>query len=247
VRVALFCSSFDQRELPYLFLLRAEFSCFHSSSSPLTSRSRSKAQSPGHSLCSTVPAVAREGRYPLHHPMESGLSSRLLTLIAQSHQASDHLTNHAKRNLTRVHWFHNLAPAIRAPAEVLGALGKAAGEKGNEEALFPRRLGQRASPPFLGFKCLVLFGILVFQMALFLAGPVLTRRRRKRASSFPFSPAAFPRAWDFGGGDSVVGVWNFLKVFEGLGILGFCDLEDLDAGFIFGDCGGFGWVSGFCG
>jgi len=32
-------------------------------------------QGSGHSFCSTVPTVSREGRYPLRDPMESGLSS----------------------------------------------------------------------------------------------------------------------------------------------------------------------------
>lgn len=32
-------------------------------------------QCPGHSFCSTVPAVTRGGRYPLQCPTESGLSS----------------------------------------------------------------------------------------------------------------------------------------------------------------------------
>lgn len=42
---------------------------------PEASRSRSPAHSPGHSLCSTVPYVTVEGRYPLRYPLESGLSS----------------------------------------------------------------------------------------------------------------------------------------------------------------------------
>lgn len=46
----------------YLILLRAEFGCFHSGSSWMISRSRSSAQGPGPSLCSTVPTVSREGR-----------------------------------------------------------------------------------------------------------------------------------------------------------------------------------------
>ncbi len=47
--------------LPYLILLRAEFGCFHSSSSLKTSRSRSQDQCPGHSLCSTVPRLTTGG------------------------------------------------------------------------------------------------------------------------------------------------------------------------------------------
>jgi len=43
--------------LPYLILLRAEFGCFHSSSSPQGSRSRLVDPCPGHSLCSTVPLL----------------------------------------------------------------------------------------------------------------------------------------------------------------------------------------------
>jgi len=42
---------------------------------PWPSRSRCQAQCPGHSLCSTVPCITAEGRYPLRYPMESGLSS----------------------------------------------------------------------------------------------------------------------------------------------------------------------------
>lgn len=61
--------------LSYLILLRAEFGCFHSGSSFEISRSRSRAQCPGHSLCSTVPHLTVGGRYPLRCPVESGLSS----------------------------------------------------------------------------------------------------------------------------------------------------------------------------
>jgi len=53
---------------PYLFLLHAEFCCFHSSDSLMSSRSHSKDHSPGPSLCSTVPTVTRGGCYPLHCP-----------------------------------------------------------------------------------------------------------------------------------------------------------------------------------
>lgn len=60
---------------PYLFLLLVEFSCFHSSGSPLTSRSQKMDQCPGHSLCSTGPHLTVEGRYPLRCHTESGLSS----------------------------------------------------------------------------------------------------------------------------------------------------------------------------
>lgn len=60
---------------PYLILLRAEFGCFHSSSSLEGSRSRLPDRCPGHSLCSTVPHLTVEGCYPLRSPAESGLSS----------------------------------------------------------------------------------------------------------------------------------------------------------------------------
>lgn len=60
---------------PYLILLHAEFGCFHSSGSPEISRSRNQDLSPGHSLCSTVPRLTAEGRYPLRCLAESGLSS----------------------------------------------------------------------------------------------------------------------------------------------------------------------------
>ena len=63
--------------LSYSILLRAEFGCFHSGSSPESSRFRFQAQCPGHSLCSTVPHLAVEGRYPLRCLLESGLSSRV--------------------------------------------------------------------------------------------------------------------------------------------------------------------------
>ena len=42
---------------------------------PKSSRSRYLAHSSGHSLCSTVPDITAEGRYPLRRHMESGLSS----------------------------------------------------------------------------------------------------------------------------------------------------------------------------
>ena len=60
---------------PYLILLHVEFSCFHPTSSLMTSRSRSKDQSRGLSLCSTGPHLAVEGNYPLRCPVKSGLSS----------------------------------------------------------------------------------------------------------------------------------------------------------------------------
>lgn len=66
--------------LSYLILLHVEFSCFHSSNSPESSRSHFQDQCSGHSLCSTGPHLAVDGRYPLRRPMESGLSSRHLLL-----------------------------------------------------------------------------------------------------------------------------------------------------------------------
>lgn len=62
--------------LSYLVLLRAEFGCFHSSSSLRVSHFQLKDQCPGHSLCSTVPHLTVEGRYPLRCHLESGLSSQ---------------------------------------------------------------------------------------------------------------------------------------------------------------------------
>lgn len=59
----------------YLILLRAEFGCFHSGSSPEGSRSPLPAQCPGHSLCSTGPRLTTDGNYPLRYHTESGLSS----------------------------------------------------------------------------------------------------------------------------------------------------------------------------
>lgn len=63
---------------PYLILLRAEFGCFHSNNSLKSSRSHFSDHRLGHSLCSTVPHLTVEGRYPLRYPMESGLSSKTI-------------------------------------------------------------------------------------------------------------------------------------------------------------------------
>ena len=77
---------------PYLALLRAEFSCFHSSSSPMASRSQPRDQCSGYSFCSTGPHLAVEGRYPLHCHGESGLSSQPDDHATTYSSAGSHIT-----------------------------------------------------------------------------------------------------------------------------------------------------------